>query len=339
VTKYLARAPGRVNLIGDHTDYTGGLVFPMAIDRTTEVELERGVPWIELVSADEDEAAFVHFGDPRDPSLVFPTWARYVAGVVHVLRPEDGGRGFVRSDVPIGAGLSSSAALEVAVALALGFEGTTLDLALLCQRAEQAASGVPCGIMDQLASAAGVEGHALLIDCSSLEVTPIPLPDGIDVLVVDSGTRRQLTTSFYGVRRAQCEDAEALVGPLRAATRDDVESIAHDDLRRRARHVITENERVAAFASAVRAGDVTAAGALMVESHISLRDDFAVSTRVLDELVDRLVAVPGVHGARLTGAGFGGCAVALVDAGVEIDVGADVWRVRPSAGATLTVLD
>ena len=337
--KVIARAPGRVNLIGDHTDYTGGLVLPMAIDRWTEIELDRGVPWIELVSADEEEPAIVHLDDPRDPSTVRPPWARYVAGVVDVVRPEVGGAGFVRTDIPIGAGLSSSAALEVALALALGFEGTPLELATACQQAEQVASGVPCGIMDQLASAAGIEGAALLIDCTTLSVTPVALPAEIDVVVVDSGTRRQLSTSFYGVRRAQCEDAEVLIGPLRAATLEDVESIAHDDLRARARHVVSENERVRSFAAALSAGDVATAGRLMLESHASLRDDFDVSTRALDELVEALVGLPGVYGARLTGAGFGGCVVALVDRGAPpFEVGAASWVVRASGGASLTVL-
>ena len=338
--KVVARAPGRVNLIGDHTDYTGGLVLPMAIDRVTEVELARGVPWIELVSADEDEPAILHLDDPRDPATVRPPWARYVAGVVDVLRPESGGVGYVRTDVPIGAGLSSSAALEVALALALGFEGTPLELATLCQQAEQVASGVPCGIMDQLTSAAGVEGSALLIDCTTLAVTPVPIPEAVAVVVVDSGTRRQLTTSFYGVRRAQCEEAEVLIGPLRQATLDDVEGIGHDDLRARARHVVSENGRVRDFARALGAGDLSAAGALMFESHASLRDDFDVSTPALDDLVEALAEWPGVHGARLTGAGFGGCAVALVDAGAPpIELGTAAWTVRPSAGASLTVVD
>jgi galactokinase len=257
-----------------------------------------------------------------------------VAGVVEVVRPEVGGVGFVRTDIPIGAGLSSSAALEVAVALALGFEGSPLDLALACQQAEQVASGVPCGIMDQLTSAAGVAGHALLIDCTTYDVTPVPLPDGVAVWVIDSGTRRQLSTSFYGVRRAQCEDAETLIGPLRETTPAAVEEIATDDLRRRARHVVTENERVHRFAAAVRAGDPAEAGRLMVESHRSLRDDFEVSTKVLDALVESLVALPGVHGARLTGAGFGGCVVALADAGTDLsDAGAAAWRVRAADGA------
>lgn len=341
MTKVVARAPGRVNLIGDHTDYTGGLVLPMAIDRATEVELERGVPWVELVSADDDEPAFVDFADPRDPATVQPLWARYVAGVVHVLAPDEGGIGFVRSDVPLGAGLSSSAALEVAVALALGFRGTPLELALACQRAEQVASGVPCGIMDQLASAAGDEGHALLIDCHTLDVQPVPVPEGLDVLVIDSGTRRQLATSFYGVRRAQCEEAETLIGPLRQATLDDVAEIATDDLRRRARHVVSENARVRDFAAALAAGDAATAGRLMTASHASLRDDFEVSTHVLDDLVDHLGARHGVHGARLTGAGFGGCIVALAEPGADLGLPAafEVWPVRASAGATVELLE
>ena len=162
------RAPGRVNLIGDHTDYTGGLVLPMAIDRETVVEVEPH-DGVELRSFDEREAVVVPL-DVTDPSAVRPAWGRYVAGVVSVLRPAAGVRGTVATTIPIGAGLSSSAALEVAVALTLGFEGTPLELALACQRAEQVATGVPCGIMDQLASASGVAGHALLIDCAATSV-------------------------------------------------------------------------------------------------------------------------------------------------------------------------
>ena len=331
----LARAPGRVNLIGDHTDYTNGFVLPMAIDLATEVELERGVPWIELVSADDVEPAFVVLDDPADPATIRPAWARYVAGVAAAMQCDTGGRGFVRTTIPIGAGLSSSAALEVATALALGFDGSARDLALVCQRAEHIASGVPCGIMDQLTSAAGIDGHALLIDCRSLAVETVSVPDELHVLVVDSGQRRTLATSFYGVRRAQCEEAEVLIGPLRDAALDDVEQIAHDDLRRRARHVVTENARVLAFADALRAGDARAAGRLMVESHASLRDDFGVSTSVLDAIVAELVATPGVYGARLTGAGFGGCVVALADPGVTVEVGAATWRVRAAGGATV----
>lgn len=336
--KVLASAPGRVNLIGDHTDYTGGLVFPMAVDMTTRIEFDRGVPWVELVSDADPEPAVLPLEaiDEVEPRLVRPAWARYVAGVMWVLRPERGGTGFVTSTVPVGAGLSSSAALEVATALALGFEGGPLELALACQQAEQVASGVPCGIMDQLTATAAVAGCALRIDCRSLEVAAVALPDDVEAIIVHSGQTRSLTASPYGVRRAQCDDAEAIIGPLRDATLAEVEAIAHDDLRRRARHVVTENRRVDDFAAALKHGDLTGAGALMVESHQSLRDDFEVSTRRVDTLVDHLQATPGVYGARLTGAGFGGCVVALAAPGTE--VGVDAWRARPAGPARVTEL-
>jgi galactokinase len=333
--KVLARAPGRVNLIGDHTDYTGGLVLPMAIDRETVVELERGGPWVELVSATEDEAAFVHFDDPVEPASRRPQWARYVAGVVAVLQPEEGGIGFVRTTLPIGAGLSSSAALEVAVALALGFEGSPLDLALACQQAEQVASGVPCGIMDQLASAAGIVGHALLMDFTTLAVEPVPVPPDATIVVVHSGQERTLAGSAYGERRAACERAAGNIGPLLDADLATVERLADPTVRARARHVVTENQRVRDFAAAFRAGDLVDAGRLMGASHRSLRDDFEVSTPVLDALVTRLTATRGVFGARLTGAGFGGCVVALTEPGV-LDEG---WTVHASAGAAVVTSD
>ena len=326
----MAHAPGRVNLIGDHTDYTGGLVLPMAIDRRTTVEGAPGGDVVELRSEAEPEVARVPL-TVGDPASVEPAWARYVAGVVAELRPARGLRGVVRSDVPLGAGLSSSAALEVAVALALGFDGERRALAALCQRAEQRASGVPCGIMDQLTAVAGVEGHALLIECDTLAVTPVRLPASLDVVVVHSGERRALAGSEYAARRADCEAAAEAIGPLRAATLADVEAIEDPRLRRRARHVVTENARVAAFAGALAVGDAAGAGALMLESHASLRHDFDVSTAALDALVARLSETPGVHGARLTGAGFGGCVVALGDPGAL----SEGWVVRPSAGAVV----
>jgi galactokinase len=271
--------------------------------------------------------------DVQNPSAVSPSWARYVAGVVAELRPAHGFAGTVRSTLPAGAGLSSSAALEVAVALALGFEGTVRQLAELCQRAEQRASGVPCGIMDQLASAAGVDGHALLIDCRTLDVEAVPLavPSEVEVVVVHSGEERALVGSAYAERRAQCEAAAAIVGPLRDASLAEVDAIDDDVVRRRARHVVTENERVRAFAAAIAARSYGDAGALMVASHASLRDDFEVSTAGLDALVERLCSSPGVFGARLTGAGFGGCVVALVAPGALAGTGG--WRVRPASGA------
>jgi galactokinase len=336
VTVVVARAPGRVNLIGDHTDYTGGLVLPMAIDRATTVRLQPGGPVLELVSSADPEAARLSVADAAlRPSAVEPAWARYVAGVVAVVRPSVGGHGTVESDVPVGAGLSSSAALEVAVALALGFRGTTLALAQACQEAEHVATGLPTGIMDQLASAAGVAGHALLIDCTSLDVTPIPVPAEADVVVVDSGERRALVASAYTERRDQCEAAARIIGPLRSATVEDVERLDDDVLRRRARHVVTENARVAAFAAALAARDLPTAGRLMAESHASLRDDFEVSTPGLDAIVARLSKIEGVYGARLTGAGFGGCVVALARSGAL----GEGWHFRPAAGATVEVQD
>jgi galactokinase len=324
-------APGRVNLIGDHTDYLGGLVLPMAIDLGTTIEGEQGGEVVQLRSDAETEPAVVPL-DVEDPSTVEPGWARYVAGVVAEVRPSAGFTGTVTSTLPIGGGLSSSAALEVAVALALGFDATPLELAQACQRAEQRASGVPSGIMDQLASTAGVEGHALLIDCRSLDVRPVPIPEGVDVVVIDSGEARTLVGSPYAERRAQAEAAEAIVGPLRDATTTALHAIEDEVVNARARHVMTENARVWAFAEALVEGWLAEAGALMLASHASLRDDYEVSTPTLDALVDRLVATPGVFGARLTGAGFGGCVVALTEPGA-LDEG---WTVRPSAGADVS---
>jgi len=217
------------------------------------------------------------------------------------------------------------------VALALGFEGSATELALASQRAEQRASGVPSGVMDQLASAAGVEGAALLLDCGSLTWAAVPLPDDVEVVVVHSGESRTLAGSPYAERRRQVEQAADLVGPLREASPDAVEALEDPVVRRRARHVVTENQRVRDASAALAAGDAGAAGRLMVASHASLRDDYEVSTPRLDALVEELCATPGVHGARLTGAGFGGCVVALTTPGaLPRDKG---WHVRPVAGA------
>jgi len=326
-------APGRVNLIGEHTDTTDGLVMPMAIDLATTITGTAGGPVVHLTSADEDEPAVVAL-DVDDPTAASPGWARYVAGVVAELRPTQGFTGHVTTTLPVGAGLSSSAALEVAVAMSLGFDGRAHDLARLAQRAEQRASGVPCGVMDQLASASGVAGHALLIDTHTLSVTPIRLPTGAEIRVIHSGQSRELAGSAYGDRRREVEAAQAVLGPLRSITDTEVVDRLDDPvLRRRARHVITENARVRSFAAALERGDLAAAGADMVASHASLRDDFEVSTDVLDALVDRLIVTPGVHGARLTGAGFGGCVVALTDPGA-LDEG---WLVHAADGPGRTV--
>lgn len=328
-----AFAPGRVNLIGDHTDYTGGWALPMAIEWGTTVEIDRGGSRVELTSSEEPAPAVVEL-DVADPRAVEPAWARYVAGVVAVVKPPSGAVGSVTTTLPVGAGLSSSAALEVSVALALGFEGTPHELALACQQAEHLASGVPSGVMDQLASTLGQEGHALLMDFTSLEVVTVPMPAGVDVVVVHSGQARALAGSAYAERRAQCEAAAKVIGPLREANEFHLAGLDDPLLRRRARHVVTENRRVLEFADCLWMGDLAGAGRLMAASHASLASDFEVSTPALDALVAELSAVPGVYGARLTGAGFGGCVVALADA----DSPVRGWRLHPSAGASTAPL-
>ena len=330
-----AIGPGRVNLIGEHTDSSGGLVLPLAIDLATTITGTRGGGEIVLVSADQDEPAVVPLGVTH-PAAATPGWARYVAGVVAQLRPTEGFVGEVTTTLPVGAGLSSSAALEVAVALALGFDGTVLELARLTQLAEHQASGVPCGIMDQLASAGGVEGHALLIDCHQLTVTPIAVPDDLEIRVIHSGQERQLAGSAYAERTESVAAAEAVLGPLRLlAEPGEADALSDPVLRRRARHVISENQRVRDVAAALPQGDLDAVGRAMTASHESLRDDFEVSTTVLDALVERLQATDGVIGARLTGAGFGGCVVALTRPGA-LDEG---WLVHAAGGASVRVLD
>lgn len=326
-------SPGRVNLIGDHTDYTGGLAMPMAIDLHTRVWGERGGDTVTVRSALEEAPAVIAL-DVADPAAVQPAWARYVAGVVAELRPATGFDGQVATTLPVGGGLSSSAALVVGLALALGADGSDpAALARRCQAAE-ARSGIPCGVLDQMAVAAGVEGHALLLDCETLAFEPVPVPGDVDVIVLDSGEERHLADSAYAERRAQCEAAAEVIGPLRTAGLDGLERIEDELLRRRARHVITENQRVRDFATALRSGDYAAAGELLDASHESLRIDFEVSTHRLDHLVGALRDTGGVYGARLTGAGFGGCVVALTEPG------AVPWTtpVRASAGAHVVTM-
>jgi galactokinase len=318
--------------MGDHTDQTGGRVLPIAIDLGTRVEGVTGGDTVVLRSAwggDEVRMPLTDV-DPR----AHAGWARYAAGVVAEVRPAVGLEAAVDTTLPVGAGLSSSAALELALALALGFEGSPAELAALGQRAEHAATGVPSGIMDQLASAAGVAGHALRIDCHAGSVDPIPLPDGLEVVVAHSGVRRALEHTPYAERVAELRAAEEVVGPLRLAGPDDLATLGDPLLRRRARHVVTENARVEAMVAALVAGDLPAVGRLLRESHASLRDDLEVSVPALDELVAVLEAVPGVAGARLTGAGFGGCVVAIAERGVDVPAGLQAWRVQAADGAT-----
>jgi galactokinase len=314
------RAPGRVNLMGDHTDYNEGFVLPVAIDLDCLVAArprrDGRVRVRSLDVASPDDVVEVAGDGSDEPSTIEPRWGRYIAGTVRALgelgRPPVGLDAALTSTVPQGSGLSSSAALEVAAALALcqaaGFEVARRDLAKACQEAERIASGVPCGIMDQLVSLLAEPGSALMIDCRSLEVEAVPIPEGVVVAAVHCGLPRELRSSEYAERRAACEAVARRLGlrSLRDAHPGQVESDPF------ARHVVTENERVLDTARALAAGELDALGPLFAASHASLRDDFRVSTPELDALVGALVEA-GALGARLTGAGFGGCVVALVD--------------------------
>lgn len=323
--KFRATAPGRVNLIGDHVDYTGGLVLPMAVDMATTIHFEPNTD-VHLVSDSEDGDVSFSIGGPFDATLK-PAWGRYVAAVGSLMDNPRGFTGRVTTTLPVGAGLSSSAALEVASALAFGFEGTPTQLAQLCQRAEHLATGVPTGIMDQLCIASARVGHATLIDCADLSVDHIAIPDDV-IILVRFVAHRTLAGSAYADRVSDCKRAEDLVGPLRQATIDETATITDPVVRSRARHVVTENERVRKYADALSVGDLVTAGRLMTESHESLSRDYAVSTPAVDAAVAELLSTQGVFGARMTGGGFGGCVVALCDNNVE---GAG-WRVSPSAG-------
>ncbi len=337
----VARAPGRVNLMGDHTDYVGGLAMPMAIDLATTVVGRRVPSRVRLTSEGFDGVVELARSDDgiwaAEPTATLPEWGRYVAAVVAEIDPAHGFDGVVSTTLPVGAGLSSSAAFEVALALALVGDrsrqpATRLELAQACQRAEHRASGVPCGLMDQLIAVNGVAGAALLVDFATLETEPVPVPDALAVVVVHSGQPRRLEDSPYAERIGEVSEAQRQIGPLRDANVADVAAVTNPGARARARHVVTEIARVRAFAAALRADDLVTAGAIFAESHTSNRDDFEASTPVVDELVERLVRVPGVYGARLVGGGFGGCVVALTEPGV-LDEG---WTVRASAGASVT---
>jgi len=322
----LVRAPGRVNLIGEHTDYNEGFVLPMAIDRAAWIALRPRVERRVTVHA-ADFGGTLDFAIPTIEKGG-PAWGEYVKGVAwslieagHTLA---GWEGAVAGDVPIGAGLSSSAALEVAVARGFaavaGLAWEPLAMARIAQRAENDWVGVPCGIMDQLVSIGGVAGQALLIDCRTLEISPVPLPAGVAVVVLDTGTRRGVAASAYQERREQCQQAARFLGAasLRDVTLRDLaraSTALSETTLRRARHVVAENERARLAAEALRRGDAIEAGLLMNASHASLKEDFEVSSPELDAIVAASRSRPDCLGARLTGAGFGGCAVALVREG------------------------
>jgi galactokinase len=332
----VAEAPGRVNLIGEHLDYNDGLVLPAAIDRTVLVGFAaRSDTEVRVYSLDFDGESRFSPDGPIVRDDAHP-WSDYLRGVVSVLREEGfSGSGLdlaVAGNVPVGSGLSSSAALEVAAlgavraAWELDFDDT--QLALLGQRAENEFVGVQCGIMDQFTAALGVADHALLIDCRSLEHEAVPLrlaEQNFALVVADTGLPRRLERSEYNRRREECGEALALLRaamPQPSAALRDVSIVQLEEhaerlpetLRRRARHVVSEMERVVDSVRALRQGDLDAFGGLMNTSHTSLRDDYEVSCPELDRLTELAQGLPGVVGARLTGAGFGGCTVNLVRA-------------------------
>ncbi len=310
----VVRAPGRVNLIGEHTDYSDGFCLPVAIDRECRITATPiDAPLVRARS--EQMAGTVEIGLTSETAYEGPRWGRFVGGAVRVLR--DAGHVIagcsltVDSTVPAGSGLSSSSALTVALVLTLlpadaPEHADPRALARLALAAETAATGVPGGLLDQMACLCGRADHALLLDCRDLSVEPVPLPPELAVLVVHSGVSRELADSEYSARRRACDEAAARLGipALRDATLDQV---AADPI---ARHVVSENGRVLECCEALRAGDLERVGAILLAGHASLRDDFRVSTPELDLLVDLLVE-HGALGARLTGAGFGGCAVAV----------------------------
>ncbi|MGH9171236.1 MAG: galactokinase [Acidimicrobiales bacterium] len=335
-----AFAPGRVNLIGDHTDYTGGYAVPAAIHLGTEVVFfpDSTAGTIELSSSVQPESARIPLGVPLDPwelGMMLPEWTRFVGAVAAVVKPPFGGKGSITTTLPVGAGLSSSTSLAIAVALALGFEGSRYELVGVCRRAEHAASGVLGGFLDQLAITMGRPGSALLVDFADNSIDHIALPENLDIVIAHCGVSRTLSSSAYMRRAADCEAAERAIGPLRMATPFDVDHIRDPVIRRRARHVVTENARVKIFAGAIRMGDLKSAGQLMNQSHASLAMDFEVSIPELDELADRLQSMPGVYGARMTGAGFGGCVVALAERdSVKLPLrGIEAWATYASRGA------
>jgi galactokinase len=338
----LVRAPGRVNLIGEHTDYNEGFVLPAAIDRDLCIAIRVRSDGLVDVRSEGHEGHVIALDRFEDKT---EGWGGYVQGVAWALaeaghRPA-GWDGAIASDIPVGAGLSSSAAIELATARAFatasGIEWDPTPIAKLCQRAENVWVGVACGLMDQLASARGRRDNAILLDCRSLELEWVPIPHRASIAILDTGTRRELQSSAYNERRRECEEAAAALGvrSLREVSAADLRSGSTETsspVWRRARHVVTENDRTVAAAEAMRAGDAESMGRLMNESHASLRDDFAVSSEALDAIVEAARVADGCFGARLTGAGFAGCAVALVDRSAV----ADFERVISNAYAQAT---
>ena len=355
----VGRAPGRVNLIGEHTDYNDGFVLPMALPFDTVVAARRAPlgSRTEIFSEDFGHAVL----EPSTAELDPTDWSVHLHGIHRLLHAEGirpgPWRATIATDIPAGAGLSSSAALEVAVVSTILWladsERSAAEIARLCQRVDNELVGIPSGIMDQMISASALAGHACLIDCRSLYVEPYPLPNDSVVAVMDTKTRRQLVDSEYADRRSACVRAAAAIGvdTLRDAELSDLERMPAElaTERRRAHHVITENQRTVDAAQAMADGDAEALGTLMNASHDSLRDDYEVSGPALDQIVEIARDSPGCLGARMTGGGFAGCAVALVRAEAsaefqarveqryrdESGIDAEIWLCDPAAGASV----
>ena len=361
--RLIVRAPGRVNLIGEHTDYNEGFVFPIAIDRETFVAArsrpDHTVRAYTAQFSQEDSFDIGHI----ERSSAMP-WANYVRGIVKGIRARDlpitGADLLISSDVPLGSGLSSSASLEVAVGYAVQLLNNINllgeELALLAQGAENSFVGVQCGIMDQFISALGRADHALLIDCRDLSYRPLPIPPDVRVIVCNSGVHHNLGSSEYNERRAACNEAVRLlkarmpkISALRDVSPADLDASAAllpPTILMRARHVVTENQRTLDAAAALQRADLATFGRLMNESHASMRDDYQISVPEIDLLTDLARAVPGCYGSRLTGGGFGGSTVSLVTisavdrfvapvaAGYKAQAGrdADILVCRPSEG-------
>ncbi|HXF11162.1 MAG TPA: galactokinase [Desulfuromonadaceae bacterium] len=364
--RWFVAAPGRVNVIGEHTDYNDGFVLPMAIERyaVMAADLAKGSQAITVNDVQFGEAATIDISRPVEKGA--PKWSNYVRGVIAGFQQ----RGVkvpaldvaMLSTVPLGGGLSSSAALEVCTATLLetatGKKIDPIEKALLCQKAEHEFAGVPCGIMDQFISVMGRENHLLLLDCRSRETKLVPVNDPtVELLIANTNVKHELGSGEYATRRSQCEAAAKILGvaSLRDATADQLEAAKSkmDDVTfRRARHVIGEIERTVHAAEGVKASNWTTVGQLMYASHGSLRDDYEVSCKELDVLVDIAGGIGekgGVYGCRMTGGGFGGCAVALVkreaidaiskklaaDYKQKTGIEATIFVSRPAAGATV----
>jgi galactokinase len=365
--RWIAAAPGRVNVIGEHTDYNDGFVLPMAIEFYTIMAADKrpdGKKIITFRSSSKTNAAVVDLSEPAKPGS--PAWGNYPRGVVAGFL----GRGInpggldvlLDSTVPLGSGLSSSAALEVSTATMLeAVTGKTIDpveKALLCQKAEHDFAGMPCGIMDQFISTLGHEGHLLLLDCRSRQTELVPMNDpSVAILIINTNVKHKLTGSEYPTRRKQCESAAAALGvpSLRTATAAMLEQNKgklETAVYHRARHVIGEIARTVQAAKEIQASNWTTVGQLMYASHYSLRDDYEVSCSELDAVVSIAESISvngGVYGCRMTGGGFGGCCVALVNADrvddiskkiaadykVKTGTNAAIFVSRPAAGATI----